>query len=145
MVQVIITVNKDKLQNLGENIPKVKKRGLQLTGQGMLRELKKNSPVDHGVLKSWFVQNQSDSEINIRTPAKYAKYVNDGTGIYGPYNTPIIHPSIGKHFVFKAGGQIIFTRMIRGQRGQHFVEKSIESTKNRIGDYFKIAISEVFK
>ena len=145
MVQVIIHVNKDKLQNISEQIPKVKKRGLQLTSQGMMAELKKTSPVKHGLLRSWFYSKITDDEVDIQTPAKYAKYVNDGTGIYGPYHTPIIHPSIGKHFVFEAGGQIIFTRMIRGQKGQHFVERSIEATKQRLGNYFRIAVSEVFK
>ncbi len=143
LVKVVITVNKNKLPNLSEQMPQIQQKGLNLTGQGMIRELKTRSPVDHGLLRSWFFASHSQDEINIQTPAKYAKFVNDGTGIYGPYNTPIIHPSIGKKFAFQVNGQMVYTRMIRGQKGQHFVEKSIEATKQRIGEYFMIAIREV--
>ena len=142
MVQVVITVN-NNLPNLSEKMPEIQQKGLNLTGQGMLRELKQKSPVDHGLLRSWFFANMSQSEITIQTPAKYAKYVNDGTGIYGPYKTPIIHPTIGKKFAFEANGQMIFTNMIRGQKGQKFVERSIEATQQRITEYFMIAIKEV--
>ncbi len=143
MVRIVIDVKKDQFPKISEKIPAIQRRGLNLTGQGMLAELKKNSPVDHGLLKSWFVSRRSTNELNIRTPAQYAKYVNDGTGIYGPYNTPIVHPTIGKKFAFQVNGQMVYTRIIRGQKGQKFVEKSIETTKSRIVDYFKIAIKEV--
>ena len=143
LVKVVITVNKNNLSNFSEKIPQIQQKGLNLTGQGMIRELKRISPVDHGVLRSWFFASQSQNEINIQTPAKYAKFVNDGTGIYGPHKTPIIHPTIGKKFAFQVNGQMVYTRVIRGQQGQHFVEKSIEATKQRIGEYFMIAIREV--
>ena len=38
---------------------------------------------------------------------------------------------------------MIFTNMIRGQKGQKFVERSIEATQQRITEYFMIAIKEV--
>ena len=145
MVKVTISVDSSKMQQLGEKMPQIRKKGLNYTGQGMLRNLKSNSPVDHGVLKKWYFANQSDEEIEIRTPAYYAKWVNDGTGIYGPYNTPIIHPTIGKKFAFQVGGKMVYVKMIRGQKGQHFVERSIEQTKGQLSGFFIKAIHEVLK
>ena len=143
MVKVVITVDSSKVQGIMNKIPEVKKRGLQLTSQGLINELMKNSPVDHGLLKQWFVSQSSEEEIHIQSPASYAKFVNDGTGIYGPYKTPIIHPVIGKKFAFQVGGKMVYTNMIKGQKGQHFVEKSIEATQSRLTDFFMIAIREV--
>lgn len=143
MVKVVINVDKNKIGNLSEKMPEIQRKGLQLTGQGMLRELKLTSPVDHGLLRSWFFARMGADEIDIKTPANYAKFVNDGTGIYGPFGTPIIHPVIGKKFAFQVNGQMVYTRMIKGQKGQKFVERSIDATKQRITEYFMIAIKEV--
>ena len=144
MVTVTIKVDKSKLKNLDEQIPKIKEKGLSLASQYMINRLQQNSPVDHGLLRGWFPYEYTPGEeVKIRSPASYAKYVNEGTGIFGPYNTPIIHPVIGKKFAFQVGGQMIYTNMIRGQKGQHFVEKSIEETKGKLGGFFIKAIREV--
>lgn len=143
MVTVTIHVDRSKMKNLGESMKEIKKKGLSYTGQGMIRNLGKNSPVDHGLLRKWYPASVSDDEIIIKTPAEYAKYVNDGTGVFGPRGTPITHPSIGKHFVFQAGGKLVFTRQIMGQPGQHFVERSIDQTKSQIKNFYIKAIHEV--
>lgn len=143
MVKVHITVDPSKMQNISQHIPEIRKKGLKYAGQGMIRNLMINSPVDHGLLKQWFVANQSDDEIEIRTPAKYAPFVNDGTGIYGPYKTPIYSKTIGKPLAFQVGGKMVYTKMIRGQRGQKFVEKSIEQTQDKLAGYFIKAVREV--
>ncbi|MBR3139352.1 MAG: HK97 gp10 family phage protein [Methanobrevibacter sp.] len=145
MVKVTIKVDESKIPTISQQIPEIKKKGLNYAGQGMLRHLKQNSPVDHGKLKSWFFNDISDSQIDIRTPAEYAAFVNDGTGIYGPYKTPIIHPTIGKKFAFQVGGNMIYTNVIKGQKGQHFVEKSIEQTNGKLAGYFIKAVHEVLK
>lgn len=145
MVKVIIKVDSSKVQNISQKMPEIRKKGLNYAGQGMLRNLMINSPVDHGLLRSWFFSNVSDSEIEIRTPASYAPYVNDGTGIYGPYKTPIYSKTIGKPLAFQVGGKMVYTRMIRGQKGQHFVEKSINQTQEKLGNYFIKAVREVLQ
>ena len=145
MVKVTISVNADKMQNLGERIPEIRKKGLNYTAQGMLRHLQLNSPVDTGYLKGWFFYNVTDDEIEIRTPAEYAQYVNDGTGIYGPYKTPIYSKNIGKPLAFQVGGKMVYTRMIKGQKPQKFVEKSIQQTQEKLTGYFIKAVHEVLK
>lgn len=145
MVEVKINVDTSKLTNIESKIPSIKKRGLQLAGQGMIRQLKINSPVDTGHLKGWFFYKHSDSEIDIRSPAKYVGFVNDGTGIYGPHKTPIYSKSIGKPLAFQVGGKMVYTKMIMGQKPQKFVEKSINETREKLGGFFIKAVREVLK
>lgn len=145
MVRVQITVDSSKMQNISQHLPQIRKKGLNYSAQGMLRHLKMNSPVDHGLLKSWFFSKISDDEVEIRTPAKYAAFVNDGTGIYGPYKTPIYSSKVGKPLAFQVGGEMVYVRMVRGQKPQKFVEKSIEQTSDKLSDYFIKAVHEVLK
>lgn len=143
MVKVFISVDESKMKNVAAKIPEIRKRGLNYASQGMLRHLKINSPVDHGHLKKWFVANATDSEIEIRTPAHYAPFVNDGTGIYGPHKTPIYSKKVGHPMAFQVGGKMIYTRMIRGQKPQKFVERSIQQTQGKLANYFIKGVREV--
>lgn len=144
MVTVKITVDESKLTNISEQIPKIKERGLDLTGQYMINRLQKNSPVDHGVLKGWFVfERTPGEEVKIKSPAKYVQYVNDGTGIYGPHKTPIYSKHIGHPMAFQVGGQMVYTRMIRGQKPQKIVERSIAEVEGKLGNLFIKAVREV--
>lgn len=142
MVKVQIKIDSSKMPNISQKIPEIRKKGLNYTGQGMLRHLKINSPVDQGVLKSWFFSKVTDDEIEIKTPAKYATFVNDGTGIYGPHKTPIYSKTIGKPLAFQVGGKMVFVKMIRGQKPQKFVEKSISQTEEKLAGYFIKAVHE---
>lgn len=144
MVTVKITVDESKLLHISEQIPKIKEKGLNLSGQYMINRLQKNSPVDHGVLKGWFVfEHTPGEEVKIKSPANYVTYVNYGTGIYGPYKTPIYSKHIGHPMAFQVGGQMIYTRMIRGQKPQKFVEKSIAEVEGKLGNLFIKAVREV--
>lgn len=144
MVTVKIHVDPSKMTNLDEKIPQIKEKGLNLSGQYMINRLQKNSPVDHGVLKGWFIFEHTPGEIvKIKSPANYVTFVNDGTGIYGPYNTPIYSKNVGHPMAFQVGGQMVYTRMIKGQKGQKFVEKSIAEVEGKLGNLFIKAVREV--
>ena len=149
MVQVTLEVNPHDLPTLPGKIPQIMEKGLKLTGLGMIGELTKNSPVDEGLLRQWFIESESNEEIVIKTPAEYAQYVNDGTGVYA--GNGIIRPS-GKALKFEPGAKwsgpvgkdgFVYLAYSRGQKGQKFVEKSIEATNSKITGYFQIAIREV--
>ena len=75
MVLVNIIIHTDKRVNLTEKMPLIKRKGLNYTAQGMLRQLSLNSPVDQGLLRQWFFYNTAEDQIEIRTPAYYAPYV----------------------------------------------------------------------
>lgn len=142
MVKVTIEVDPRNLQNFSGKIEQIKQKGLNYTAQGLLAQLQKNSPVDTGLLRSWFFAEKSDSEVKIRTPAQYAPFVNDGTGIYGPNKTPI-YSAVGHPFAFQVNGEMIYTNVIQGQKGQHFVERSISETEAKISQFYIKAIQEV--
>jgi len=67
--------------------------------------------------------------LNIR-PKKHAKirWVNDGTGIYGP-NRKLIRPRKSEFLYFEVDGQLIRTRSVRGQPGQKFIQKAVNVSK----------------
>lgn len=76
--------------------------------------------------KSYVVSNKSDSSRLITNNMKYLPYVNDGTGIYGR-GSPIV-PKRARFLHFWAGGAPfagteVFAKSVRGQKGQHFVER----------------------
>ena len=62
-----------------DKLSQAKAKGLEYSSQELIRVLMRNSPVDHGLLKSWFVESMTSDEVVIKSPAEYAQWVNDGT------------------------------------------------------------------
>lgn len=152
MVKVTIQIDDSAYKKVSENLPQIKEKGLRYVGQEMLRNLSLNSPVDHGLLRQWFFFNTSTDNIEIRSPAAYAIFVNDGTGIYN--GGSIIKPKSGKALAFKAGPKwngpvnkdgYAFLKYSKGQKGQKFVEKSIKQTQEKLEQLFIKAINEVLQ
>jgi hypothetical protein len=71
----------------------VSSKALNYLSQEMVRTLMINSPVDHGLLKMWHFASFSDEEVRIRSPARYAVYVNEGTNPHWiePKNVKALH------------------------------------------------------
>jgi hypothetical protein len=68
-------------------------------------------------------ENRRGADVTIGAP--YWKWVNYGTGIYGPTGQRI-YPKRASVLVFYIGGAKIVVPSIAGQRGQHFVERAKE-------------------
>ena len=120
-----------------ETVNEAQALGLSYASQEMIRVLMRNSPVDHGLLKSWFIESMSDSEAVIRTPAEYAQMVNDGTDPH------VIEP-VNKKALYWEGLDHPVRRVNHpGTKGQHFVEKSIDDVEGRLEGYFLKALQEV--
>lgn len=141
MVKLEIKV--EELKPLEPRFKKVAKRTVELTSLELQRNLKMLSPVDHGRLQgSWVIFQTGELQRTVKSSAKYAIFVNDGTGIYGPRKTPITHPSIGKMFAFQVNGRMIFTRQIKGIKPRKFVERSMEMTQSRVQEFMIRALME---
>jgi hypothetical protein len=96
-----------------------------------LSRIRTNSPKRSGALsRSWVMEKVSELTYKISTSIKYAKWVNDGTGIYGS-GKPIT-PKRAKYLRFQIAGSIIFAKSVRGQKGQHYVEETVLQTENRV-------------
>lgn len=113
----------------------VSSKALNYLSQEMVRTLMINSPVDHGLLKMWHFASFSDEEVRIRSPARYAVYVNEGTLPHWiePKNVKALHWE----------GNFSKGHMVGGITGRHFVEDSISDVESRMDSYFLQALSEV--
>lgn len=138
-----LEIKVEELKPLEPRFKKVAKRTVELTSLELQRNLKMLSPVDHGRLQgSWVIFHTGELQRTVKSSAKYAIFVNDGTGIYGPRKTPITHPSIGKMFAFQVNGKMIFTRQIKGIKPRKFVERSMEMTQSRVQEFMIRALME---
>ena len=135
MVQVDVDLS--QYHDLGPNMKKVAEKGLNLTAQDLVGTLQKNSPVDHGLLKSWFVESMTSDEAVIKSPAEYAEWVNDGTQ---PYT---ITPTSKKALYWEGADHPVRVVHHPGIKGRHFVEDSLNDVNGRLDGYFLKAISEV--
>jgi hypothetical protein len=75
----------------------------------------------------------------VRRKDKQIRWVNNGTGIYGPTGQPI-RPKSGEYLYFEVGGQLIRTRQVAGQEGQHFIERALSVSKLIISTKIRSAL-----
>ena len=120
-----------------DKLTEAKAKGLEYSSQELIRVLMRNSPVDHGLLKSWFLESLSSDEAVIKSPAEYAQWVNDGTQ---PYT---ITPTSKKALYWEGADHPVKVVHHPGIKGRHFVEDSLNDVNGRLDGYFLRAISEV--
>ena len=120
-----------------DKVAQAKQKGLEYSSQELIRVLMRNSPVDHGLLKSWFLDSLSSDEAVIKSPAEYAQWVNDGTQ---PYT---ITPTSKKALYWEGADHPVRVVHHPGIKARHFVEDSLDDVNGRLDGYFLRAISEV--
>ena len=120
-----------------DKLTEAKQKGLEYSSQELIRVLMRNSPVDHGLLKSWFLDSLSSDEAVIKSPAEYAQWVNDGTQ---PYT---ITPTSKKALYWEGADHPVTIVHHPGIKARHFVEDSLDDVNGRLEGYFLRAISEV--
>ena len=120
-----------------DKLTQAKQKGLEYSSQELIRVLMRNSPVDHGLLKSWFLDSLSSDEAVIKSPAEYAQWVNDGTQ---PYT---ITPTTKKALYWEGADHPVKVVHHPGIKARHFVEDSLADVNGRLDGYFLRAISEV--
>ena len=139
MVQVTVDVDTsallDKLSP--DKAVQVQSKVVNLAAQDLVRNLMMNSPVDHGLLKSWFIDSISDSEAHIKTPAEYAADVNYGTRPH------FIYPTNKKMLYWEGAEHPVPYVVHPGTAPTLFVENSIEETEQNMDEFFLTALQEV--
>lgn len=106
------------LNNASKNFNKQSDKALKRVGLKLLREVKKNTPVDTGYLRrSWDIEQKSNY-IEIGTNLKYAPHVEFGHRTRG-----------GKGFV----------------EGRYMLTKSVEKVEKSLNDELEIMIENLFK
>ena len=135
MVTVTVDIS-EKLTDLGGLSKEMIREGMKKTSQDLIRNLQIRSPVDHGLLKQWAVTSQTDTEIEIRSPASYVGYVN-----YGHSQQPgRFIPGTWKGDKFRYNPKAKTGMVLKKSHvsGKHFVEASIRATQPRIKEFFTI-------
>lgn len=138
----------------GVNIEDLRDSVLDVFQAELLTALKDNSPVDKGYLREhWFEGDRRSNQVELYNNTIYALWLVRGTGLYGPYRTPICASgvryagtimAIGKpkflHWKDKSGRDI-FRKCVKGIKPMTFVEDGIkEGTENAIA-----ALKEMFR
>ena len=92
--------------------------------------------------KSYRVSDKTENSRTITNKMPYLPYVNEGTGIYGR-GTPIrpIHAKVLHFWVggIPLAGEEVFTQSVRGQPGQHFVERGANDIAKSVSKLAVIA------
>lgn len=69
------------------------------------------------------------ARVQLNPEVKHAKWVHEGTGLFGPYHSPII-PRRAKYLVFYWHGRKWQKRSVKGQRAQPFLTESYEYVRS---------------
>lgn len=142
MVKVTVDLDTSKISKISDKMPEVRKKGMSYTAQSMVNRLMDNSPVDHGLLKSWFIDSFSGDEVHIKSPAEYAIYQDQGTSPHSifPVNKKALYWKGADHPIPASVGVYH-----PGIKAKHFVEKSFNEVSPQLEGFFIRALHEVLE
>jgi len=112
-------------------------------------ELVKASLVRHTPKRSGFLASQyvvdvvsegRDVVAKISNPTFYGPLVNLGSGIF--VGKGLIRPTTSKVLRFVVGGQVLYRRSVRGQKGQFFVQSAVNAVASKIPERVIIEIQK---
>ena len=81
-------------------------------------------------------------QVTIYPKMEYAKYVEFGTGIFGPKKS-MIYPVNAKALAFKINGKWIFTKSSKGQKPNPFVQRTVERSNNSVNLIFDSVMTKI--
>lgn len=148
MVEITFELDTSPIGKLPGKFQKAKSQGLNYAAQDMTRFLMQNSPVDHGLLRSWFIDSLTDEQAVIKSPAEYAIYQDQGTRphmIY-PRGQATYHAgrklTSGSALWWPGADHPVRAVHHPGIKAKHFVDKSFEQLQPLIPGYFLKALEE---
>lgn len=106
------------------------RRGIKVTAMAKKNLSRPPTRVNTGYLRAsinWkIVLFSGYPGVRIGTPVNYARWVHDGTGIYGPRGLPIT-PKTAKMLVWQAkkGGKLMFAKTVKGMRPNPFLRDAL--------------------
>ena len=112
-------------------------RGLNESAQTLVRFLMQNSPVDHGLLKQWFIESIDEEQAVIKSPAEYAIYQDQGTS---PYLIQSKRP--GGYLFWEGADHPVKTVHHPGIKAKHFVQQSLDELSPLAPGFFLRALEE---
>jgi len=104
------------------------------------------APVKTGRLRrsitSEVVPLAADVQGIVMATAPYARYVEEGTGLYGPKKAVILYDRMHK---FKIGGSWVSVLGIRGMQAKPYMKPAFEEARERVVGLFRDAIFAAVK
>ena len=144
-MEITVDIDTSNIGKLPNRWQQAKAKGLNESAQTLVRFLMQNSPVDHGLLKSWFIESIDEEQATIKTPAEYAAAQNYGARAHDIFISPKNKSALfwgeydGKKPIMSKG----HTVHIPALPGKHFVEQSFEELQEFTPGFLMRAIEEV--
>ena len=136
-MEITLEIDTSGIGKLPGKWQQAKARGLNESAQTLVRFLMQNSPVDHGLLKQWFIESIDDEEAHIKSPAEYAIYQDQGTS---PYLIQSKRP--GGYLFWEGADHPVKTVHHPGIKGKHFVQQSLDELSPLAPGFFLRALEE---
>ena len=136
-MEITLEIDTSGIGKLPGRWEQARARGLNESAQTLVRFLMQNSPVDHGLLKSWFIESMDDEQAVIKSPAEYAIYQDQGTS---PYLIQSKRP--GGYLFWEGADHPVKTVHHPGIKGKHFVQQSLDELSPLAPGFFLRALEE---
>ena len=136
-MEITIDIDTSGIGKLPGKWEKAKSQGLKESAETMVRFLMQNSPVDHGLLKQWFIESIDDEQAVIKSPAEYAIYQDQGTS---PYLIQSKRP--GGYLFWEGADHPVKTAHHPGIKAKHFVQQSLDELSPLAPGFFLRALEE---
>ena len=136
-MEITIDIDTSGIGKLPGRWEKARQQGLRESAETMVRFLMQNSPVDHGLLKQWFIESIDDEQAVIKSPAEYAIYQDQGTR---PYLIQSKRP--GGYLFWEGADHPVKTVHHPGIKAKHFVQQSLDELSPLAPGFFLRALEE---
>lgn len=136
-MELTLEIDTSNIGKLPNRWQQAKAKGLNESAQTLVRFLMQNSPVDHGLLKSWFIESMDDEQAVIKSPAEYAIYQDQGTS---PYLIQSKRP--GGYLFWEGADHPVKTVHHPGIKAKHFVQQSLDELSPLAPGFFLRALEE---
>lgn len=133
----------DELRKYTDLVKKVYGKAVSLLAQDLWANIGKEAPTDHGKLAgNWLIERMANEyDWRIYTMTKYALFVHEGTGVYGPRGD-VIRPKSAKALSFEWKGKNYVVRYVRGQKPNPYVDRAMQRSQQRIHEFVLTAIDQ---
>ena len=136
-MEITLEIDTSGIGKLPGRWEQARARGLNESAQTLVRFLMQNSPVDHGLLKQWFIESMDDEQAVIKSPAEYAIYQDQGTS---PYLIQSKRP--GGYLFWEGADHPVKTVHHPGIKAKHFVQQSLDELSPLAPGFFLRALEE---
>ena len=120
---------------LREVLTRASRKALERDAAKVVAVAKDLAPKESGALAEdihFVIEGNSPENMRalIGSNKHYAEAVEKGSGIYGPTGQPI-RPRRAKVMVFRGHKGIVFAKSVKGQPGQHFLKRALQSLRSK--------------